>query len=110
MAKRLMRRQAATSKGLVRRLREVPLSMLRDERCRAKYQLEGVVRLGILTLASGGNSQREFEARSEQLVDRATSTMLGFGGERIADNTFGALLPRVDAGQLRDALHAMVKA
>lgn len=110
MAKCLMRRQAATSKGLVRRLREVPLSMLRDERCRAKYQLEGVIRLGILTLASGGNSQREFEARSEQLVDRATSAMLGFGGERIADNTFGTLLPRVDAGQLRDALHAMVKA
>lgn len=105
-----MKRQAATCKGLERRVRDLHLEKVGEPRQAAKvtYRLAT-----LLTALVGGMVTK---ARSLRGVEERTGQMAEKHGEwrgvqkRIADNTFGKVLPRVMVGDVVGRLHAMVKA
>ena len=109
MANWRISRQAVTSKGVLRRLGEIPFHRVTDPRIEPRFKLPPILRLSVLTLMAAGNSQRAIESRSEQLRSGRLMESAGFG-ERIADNTVGTLLPRLRPWELRSALHSSVKA
>ena len=109
MAKWRISRQAVTPKGVLRRLGEIPFRRVSEPRKGPQFKLPTVLRLTVLTLMGAGNSQRAIESRSEQLRSGRLMESAGFG-ERIADNTVGTLLPRLNSWELRAALHVAVKA
>ena len=103
-------RQAATPKGFIRRLEDMKLDSILDPRqlSKVRFPLPAVLSAIILGVATGALSMRAVECRTEQAkepVRQATGIH-----ERIADNTLGTLLPRLDPLRLRLALHSMVKA
>lgn len=104
-----MNRQAATNKGLERRLRDAGLDRVTDPR----RQKEGMVKLFsilnavVIGLVTGVRSLRATERRTEQ-VARKKEGWHGLTG-RIADNTIGTLLRRLCWSEIRDGLHRMVK-
>ncbi len=59
-------------------------------------------------MVTRARSLRNVENRTAQLVDKQKRWMRL--NSRIADNTFGAVIPRIQAGDLVDSLHRMVKA
>jgi hypothetical protein len=105
-----MNRQAATSKGLQRRVRDLGFGQVADPRQARKVTLPLPTLLTALVTAmvTKARSLRAVEQRTAQLV-RRLGNWLGVS-RRIADNTFGKILPRVPLGDLVACIHRLVKA
>lgn len=104
------KRQAATPKGFLRRVKDAVFGRIDDPRqaAKVKHPLEMVLNLAVMAVASGARSTRAVEHRSVGL-QAGIRDEIGCEG-RIADNTFGGLMGRLDWCQLRRALHRSVKA
>ncbi len=105
-----MKRQAATPKGIEKRLTDARFSSVTDPRRAAsvKYPLPAMLCALVAAIVTGARALRQLEQRTAQLVAR-----LGhFKGltRRIADNTFSTLLPRLRLSEVLCCLHRMVKA
>ena len=105
-----MKRQAATPKGIERRLDDARFSMVEDPRREASVRFPLATMLSALVAAvvTGARALRQLEQRTAQIVQRHG----GWRGltKRIADNTFSTLLPRLGLWQVLGCLHRMVKA
>ena len=105
-----MKRQGATSKGLLRRVRDLHLERVRDPRSRSHvtYALPTVLAALVVASVTMAKSLRDVETRTGQIAKRHGD----WNGlkRRIADNTFGKLLARLAIGDPLRRLHAMVKA
>lgn len=110
MKEKEMGRQGATPKGLLRRLRDLGFGTVREPRAAAKvgYPLELVLTALVVAMVTAARSLRDVEIRSLQIAKNPEG---GLGITRkIADNTFGKVLPRVEHEDLVACLHRMVKA
>jgi hypothetical protein len=108
--KSVMNRQAATPKGLERRLQDAKLDRIEDPRQAKKitHPLPVVLTALLAGMTTRARSLRRVEERTAQIVSKHGRW---FGIERrIADNTFGKLLPRLAPVQVCAALHRQVKA
>jgi predicted transposase YbfD/YdcC len=110
MAHFRIKRDACTSKGFVRRLDDLKLNTVADPRDArwTRFPLLGVLKLALMSMVSGGLSQRAFENRSESIGDKFQD-YVGLT-ERMSDNAWGALLRRLDVRDLRYCLQLAVKA
>ncbi len=105
-----MKRQAATSKGMERRLRDLHFEKVSDQRMVAKvtHPLMSVLTSLVLAMATSARSLRKVEERTGQVAAKHGSWM---GIEkRISDNTFGNILSWLPVGELVACLQTMVKA
>lgn len=105
-----MNRQAATPKGFERRVRDLQLCRMPDPRQAAK------VKIPLSTVLSALVASMVTRARSLRAAEQRTAGMalkhgcfMGLKG-RIADNSFGKVLPRLEFGPLVGCLHRLVKA
>jgi len=105
-----MKRQAATPKGLERRVRDAHFERVNDPRDAGKvrYPLKTLVVAVVMAMVTRARSLRTVEARTAQVVGRHGSWM-GLD-RRIADNTFGKVLPRLEVNDLVARAHDLVKA
>ena len=110
MVAQKIQRNATTPKGFLRRTRDAKFEAVSDPRDehRITHPLDGVLRLGIVGLATGARSLRAVETRSMQL-DAQVDEACGLDG-RISDNAFGLIVRRVEPYQLRGALHRSIRA
>ena len=106
----MQKRQAATPRGLERRVRDLNLVQVSDPRIAASvdYPLPTILTALIAGMVSKAGSLRDTEKRTEQIATKHES-WLGVQG-RIPDNTLGAVLPRLDREELIGRLHDAVKA
>jgi hypothetical protein len=108
--KSAMERQAATRNGLQRRVTDLEFSRVADPRQAAKVKrsLPTVLTALVAAMVTKARSLRMAEQRTAQMGRKAGD---GLGvNERIADNTFGKVLCRLDVAQLVACLHRLVKA
>jgi len=106
-----MNRQAATPKGLDRRLRDLRFERhVAEPRDAAKitYKLPTVLSVLVAAMVTAARSLRHVEQRSGQLIER-NGPWHGLMS-RIADNTLSKLIRRLNARQLVSCLVSMVKA
>jgi hypothetical protein len=105
-----MRRQAATPKGIVRRLRDAHLERVNDPRVAGKvtYPLTSLLSAMVIAMVTRARSLRALERRTAQ-VARKHGSLAGID-TRVADNTFGSVLARLDGKDLVARVHAAVKA
>jgi len=105
-----MRRQAATAKGLQRRVRDLGLEQVADPRVarKVKFSLSVLLTALVTAMVTKARSLRAVEQRTAQLA-RRLGTWLGVS-RRIADNTFTAILPRLRLPELVACLQRLVKA
>ncbi len=105
-----MQRQAATPRGLERRVRDFRFKKVSDPRVARKvtYPLPAVLTAFIAGLVTNARSLRQVEQRTGQMVKKH-GRWLGLD-HRIADNTFGKVLPRLSLPDLVGALHNEIKA
>jgi len=105
-----MKRQAATSKGLERRLRDLQTDRVSDPRQTGKitYPLPAVLHLLVTAMVTMSGSLRRAQQRSAQIVKRRKGWM--DIKQRIAGNTLGRLIPRLAPNQLVSCLHRLIKA
>jgi predicted transposase YbfD/YdcC len=110
MGQEEMKRQAATSKGLIRRIKDLKFRKMREPRVvnKVRYPLELVMTALVVGMVTLSRSLRDVENRTQQIA-RNPEAGLGMT-TKIADNTFGKVLPRVDHGDVVACLHRMVKA
>ena len=105
-----MKRQGATTKGLQKRIGELGFAQVHDPRVAAKIDipLPTLLTAVVVAMTTQARSLRAVERRTEQIANKDD----GFGGitQRIADNTFGKVLPRLRVGCLVACLHRLVKA
>lgn len=103
-----MRRQAATPKGLLRRLADLDFSQVPDPRQAQKvvWPLPTLLTALLVSLLTKARSLRAVEQRTAQLTPEAR-TDLGIP-QRLPDNTCGALLPRVSRAGLGACLRRLV--
>jgi len=108
--KRAQRRQAATCKGLKKRVRDLGFARVEDPRQAGKvdYRLPTMLTALVVSMATLARSLRAVEQRTGQLPHKHGQWMGVVC--RIADNTFGKVLPRLEAGELMACLHRLVKA
>ena len=105
-----MNRQAATCKGLQKRVRDLEFAQVSDPRQASK------VKLGLPTLLTALVAAMVTKARSLRTVEQRTAQIaLKMGSwlgvnRRVADNTFGKVIPRLRFSQLVSCLHRMIKA
>lgn len=106
----MQKRQAATPRGLERRVKDLNLKQLNDPRVAASvgYPLPTILTALIAGMVSKAGSLRDTEKRTDQIAAKQ-GPWLGLQG-RIPDNTLGAVLPRVDREELIGRLHDAVKA
>lgn len=104
MAVRKIRRNAATDNGIRVRLDDLTFEGVSDPRSKdsTKFKLSSVLTFLVMCLMSGARSQRLAELSSEALKDNFARSL--FDGERIADNTIGAIVRIVSPFLLRDCL------
>jgi hypothetical protein len=104
MAQFRTKRDACTSREFVRRLDDLKLNTVADPRNArwTRFPLPGVLKLALMSMVSGGLSQRAFENRSESIGDKFQD-YVGLT-ERMSDNAWGALLRRLDVRDLRYCL------
>jgi len=106
-----MQRQAATPKGLDRRLRDLAferhVSEPRDA-SKVTYKLPTVLSVLVAAIVTAARSLRHVEQRSSQLIER-NGRWHGLAS-RIADNTLSKLIRRLSTKQLVSCLVSMVKA
>ena len=110
MARRKISRKATTPKGFIRRLQDADFGSVPEPRREAsiRHPLVGLLKLGVLGMATGARSTRAVENRSEQL---RPTIRADFGLEaRVSDNAFGLALQQLDPVELRRALHRQTKA
>jgi hypothetical protein len=105
-----MQRQAATPIGLSRRIRDLDFERVPDPRYAKNVEhplraLLAALVAGVVTMA---RSLRDVEQRCGQIGEK----LRNWHGidSRIADNTFGKLLPRLSLTALLARLHALIKA
>jgi hypothetical protein len=105
-----MNRQAATPKGFERRVWDLELGRVQDPRQAAKVQIPLATLLVALvaSMVTRARSLRAAEQRTAGIA-RKHGCFMGLKG-RIADNSFGKVLPRLCVGPLLGALHRLVKA
>jgi len=104
------RRQAATCNGLKKRIRDLGFARVDDPRMAGKvdYRLPTMLTALVASMATLARSLRAVEQRTGQLA-RKHQRWMGIE-RRIADNTFGKVLPRLAHGELMQCLHRLVKA
>ena len=102
-----MRRQGATSKGLKRRLEDLRLDKVEDQRIsgKVKYSMKQLLTGLVAGQVTAARSLRDVEMRTFEI---ARKRQLGLR-RRIADNTFSKILPKVNHSDLVACLHRMVK-
>ncbi|MCP4303651.1 MAG: ISAs1 family transposase [bacterium] len=105
-----MKRQAATPKGLGRRIRDLGFQKVGDPRMAGKvtYPLPTVLTALVVGMTTRARSLRTVEQRSEQVAKKHEGWM-GLK-QRIADNTLGDILPGLVVGDLVACMHRGVKA
>lgn len=105
-----MQRQAATTKGLGRRIHDLRFQKVGDQRMAAKvtYPLPLVLTALVVGMATDARSLRAVEKRTKQIAKKH-GQWRGIK-QRIADNTFGDILPWLVVGELVACLHRGVKA
>lgn len=105
-----MNRQEATCTGLKIRVRDLGFGKVGDPRVsgKVKYPLPTMLTALVAALVTMARSLRMVEQRTGQMSGKHDEWM-GVG-ERIADNTFGKVLPRLAQGELMGCLHRLVKA
>ena len=105
-----MKRQAATTKGAQRRLRDAEFERVHEPRQAPKviHPLRVVRCALVAAMTTRARSLRRVEERTGQIVAKHGS-WIGIK-RRIADNTFGKILPRLEPVQVCAALHRQVKA
>ena len=105
-----MRRQASTCKGLKKRVRNLGFERVCDPRVagKVKYPLPTLLTALVASMVTMARSLRMVEQRTEQLARKQGCWMNVEG--RIADNTFGKVLPRLEVTDLMACLHRLVKA
>ncbi len=88
-----MQRQAATAKGLERRVRDLGFAQVADPRVarKVKLSLPALLTALVTAMVTKARSLRAVEQRTAQLV-RKLGRWLGIA-QRVADNTFTAILP-----------------
>lgn len=106
-----MQRQAATPKGLQKRIRDLSFEKVTDPRLHAGkvvHELPSVLSLVVAGIATGAGSLRQVETRSRQILAKSGPWM----GLRqpIADNTVGDILRSLDVEEMVACLPRMVKA
>ena len=110
IGRRDMKRQAATPKGLEKRLRDAHFERVSDPRVAGKvtYPMYALLNALVMAVVTGTRSLRHLEERTAQVTNKFGEWM-GLD-DRIADNTFGKLLPRLEVDELVARAHAAVKA
>jgi predicted transposase YbfD/YdcC len=105
-----MKRNAATPKGIERRLDDAHFAKVNDPRRSGSvtYKLPALLNALVAAIVTGARSLRQVEQRSLQIVKKL-GPWKGLT-KRIADNTFSTLLPRLALAELMSCLHRMVKA
>jgi len=105
-----MNRQAATPKGLERRVRDLDFTQVTDPRVagKVKLRLPALLTALVTAMVTKARSLRAVEQRTAQLV-RKLGSWLGIAN-RIADNTFTGILPRLCFAELVGCLQHLVKA
>jgi predicted transposase YbfD/YdcC len=105
-----MNRQAATPTGFKRRVHDLHLARVPDPRQTAKVTIPLPTLLAALvaSMVTRARSLRAAEQRTAGMALRHGNFM-GITG-RIADNSFGKVLPRLELGPLVGCLHRLVKA
>lgn len=105
-----MKRRAATPKGIERRIENLEFGRVDEPRqaAKVKHPLPTLLTTLVAGIATMARSLREVEDRSGQIAQKHDE-WLGIK-QRIADNTYGKVLPRLEIDQLVDRLHAAVKA
>ena len=105
-----MNRNAATPKGIDRRLGDAQFFKVSDPRRAASvvYSLPAVLNALVVAVVTGARALRQVEQRTAQIVKKL-GRWKGLK-RRIADNTISTLLPRLSLPDLLACLHRMVKA
>lgn len=105
-----MQRQAATPSGVDKRLRDLQFNQLVDPRSKpyVRYSLAILASHLVASMVTAARSLRDAERRSLQMSLKLPGWIGNVG--RIADNTFGKLIPRLDISGLVKRQHALVKA
>lgn len=105
-----MKRQAATPKGFERRVRDLRLSHVPDPRQAAKITipLRTMLVALVASMVTRARSMRMAEQRTAGMA-RKHGAFMGLQ-RRIADNSFGKVLPRLEVDPLVGCLHRLVKA
>ncbi len=105
-----MRRQGATCKGLKKRVLDLGFDRVNDPRIvgMVDYRLPTMLAALVASMATMARSLRMVEQRTGQMALKQGQWM-GVQ-ERIADNTFGKVLPRLEVCELMWCLHRLVKA
>jgi hypothetical protein len=102
--------QAATPKGFERRICDIHLERVSEPRYAPNivYKLPLMLTVLVAAMVTAASSLRKVERRTDQLVKR-NGPWHGLLN-RIADNTFGKLIPRLALNDLVKSLISMVKA
>jgi len=110
LAVKKIRREATTPKGLLRRIADAEFDDVADPRDQrwVKHSLSGMLKLGVLALASGARSTRAVEDRSATLRPTIRAPLDVNG--RVSDNAFGSLLQKLHPFDVRNTLVRQVKA
>lgn len=105
-----MNRQAATPKGFERRICDLHFERVQEPRYgpNIDYPLAVMLTVLVAAMVTAARSLRQVEQRSGQIVEK-NGSWKGLEN-RIADNTFGKLLPRLEITDLVKRLVGMVKA
>jgi len=105
-----MNRQAATPKGFERRVRDLELDRVAEPRQSAKVTiaLPTVLVALVASMVTRARSLRMAEQRTAAITQKHGS-WLGLH-RRIADNTFGKVLPKLRFSSVVPCLHRLVKA
>ena len=105
-----MKRQAATPKGLEKRLQDLQLELVGDPRYQPNidHPLPMLLCGLIAAMVSGATAHRHVERRTGQMAKK----LGGWMGvvRRVADNVFSTLLARLVVTDLLGRLHSLVKA
>jgi hypothetical protein len=95
---------------LEKRIRDLGLSRVEDPRVASKVDiaLGTILSALVVSMTTQARSQRAVERRTEQ-ISAKHKVLFGIG-RRIADNTFGKVLPRLRVMCLVASLHRLIKA
>jgi len=104
-----MKRQAATNRGLEKRVKALHFEQVDDPRNagKVKLPLPTVLTALVAAMVTRARSLRGVERRTAQICCKQRG-WLGVN-RRIADNTFGKVLPRLPVAQLLACQHRLVK-
>jgi hypothetical protein len=105
-----MQRQAATSKGFDKRLRDVHFERVKDDRYapNVRHELDTMLNLLVTAMATMAKSLRHAEQRTEQILKKHGPWQGLY--KRIADNTFGKVIRWVSVSSLVERLQGLIKA